>query len=71
MHTNRDQAIPNNTKPLFENRITFKELCARLPHYSEHTLRGWRRKGLPAKRVMGGKLMFDPQEVALWIERQS
>lgn len=62
--------LPRNTSVrqlLFDNRMTLEELAADL-RYSKHTIYKWLQDGMPSLKFKG-RLYFDPQEVAQWIQR--
>lgn len=47
---------------------TVKRLCGEL-EISRQTLLNWRKRGLPAIKI-GGRVMFEYQEVVEWIKGQ-
>lgn len=62
------QVKENKIKPLFENLLTLDELRECLGNrYVKGTLYQWVNQGMPKKKI-GGKLWFEREKVAKWIQ---
>lgn len=55
---------------LFKNLVTLPELVAILPGFSRRSVYRWVKAGMPHEKIRG-RLLFDPEEVALWMKRTS
>lgn len=57
---------------LFENLITMDEFLASLGNaYTRRTVYSWISKGLPHKKVNGGKIWIVKDSAAKWLERNN
>lgn len=68
---NSDQSMGDGaSSTFFDNYITMQELLFMLKgRYSRSTIDRWRQRGMPCRRLNGGRLWFPKKEVLKWIER--
>lgn len=68
--TLEESGMGGKNPTFFDIHITMKEFLKLLDgRYSRSTIDRWRQKGLPCRRLNGGKLWFPKESALQWVER--